>query len=173
MHETNDPKIERFVLRLNLSLFKAISQQAEHSHRSINGEICAALDSWLFEFDQLMLVRNRIAQATGKHAALEIIAAAPNFPTSPNKADYKTMVRLKETQLSALKARIERHKAQVGKFTSQNNYVQMVLIWWVTFSFEVREFSKSLTTHALLGTGAHRTLQPQTPDHALALLRTA
>lgn len=174
MLATPEKNPDRFVLRLNPELYEAISTQAELNNRSINGEICTALDSWLYQYDQLMLVKNRVAQAADEHTAERIMSDTPVFPLGRENGECKIVVRLKDSQRDDLKSRVEQYKGQIGGFTSQNAYAQMVLVWWLTFNYELREFSKSL--YQAMSTSRPCSSRPRThqhPEHSFPHLRIA
>lgn len=137
-------KTDRFPLRLNPDVYEAIANQAESNNRSINGEICMALDSWLYNYEHMVLVKNRVVQSADPKTAKEIMAHAPVFDFSRENGQNKIVVRLKESHREDLKNRVEDYKRKIGAFTSQNAYLQMVLVWWLSYNYELQEFTKVL-----------------------------
>lgn len=140
-----DAKKDRVVFRVNPSLYAAISEQASSANRSVTGEICTALDKWLYERDSMVLMKDRLMASTSAEAITVIRKATPSYLiVSGEEADTrKTNVRLKESLEADLRAAWESHKSEVGP-VSLNSFLKHVVSWWLIYSYQMEQCAKAL-----------------------------
>lgn len=141
-----DAKIpERFIFRVDPAFYSAISDQADAGNRSVNGEICTAVDKWLYERDALVLMKDRLLASASEMTIRSIRTSTPSYLITPDTPTdkCKTTVRFKETVNADLRAAWERHKAQSGH-VSLNSYIKIVVAWWLTYSYQLAECAKAI-----------------------------
>ena len=140
-----EAKKDRVVFRVNPSLYAAITEKASSANRSVNGEICTALDKWLYERDSMVFMKDRLMASTSDEAIHVIRNATPSYLiVSNDETDTcKTNVRLKESLEADLRAAWESHKSEVGP-VSLNAFLKHVVSWWLTYSYQMEQCAKAL-----------------------------
>lgn len=136
---------ERVIFRVNPSFYAAISEHADLANRSVNGEICTAVDKWLYERDSMLLVKDRLLASASEQTITQVRKATPSFLIEPDTiADScKTTVRLKNSVAGDLRAAWDEHKKQAGR-VSLNTFLKIVVAWWLTYSFQLSECTKAI-----------------------------
>jgi len=145
MAEQDGKQPDRFVFRVNPSLYAAIVELAEAANRSVNGEICTAVEKWLYERDSLVVIKDRLLASASIETIDRIREATPLglFNADAESERCKTNVRLKEFVESDLRSAWEQHKAEVGPL-SLNSFLKNVVHWWVTYSYQIAECAKAI-----------------------------
>lgn len=145
MSFTDTKEKDRLIFRVPPSLYAAISSLADSANRSLNGEICTAVDKWLYERDELVLIKDRLLASASADAIDAIRLSTPSFlQVAPSKDERcKTTVRFKETVEADLRVAWEGYKLSHGQ-TSLNTFLQVVVSWWLMYSFQVAECAKAI-----------------------------
>lgn len=151
-----DHCLERFALRLAPEIYSATFDLAEQSNRSLNGEISQAIESWLYQYDVLCLVRDNLSVAAGATASARIRAAVPVFNCDADKGEAKFSLRIREALGDELKKRFQDMKASSRSFVSMNTYIHQILAWWLAYSFEMQELQNALHDGFVSSTMARR-----------------
>lgn len=140
-----DGKRDRVVFRVSPSFYAAITQQANDANRSVNGEICTAVDSWLYERDTMVFMKDRLMASASVESINVIRKATPSYLTVADEEGdtCKTTVRFKESVEADLRAAWEVHKRQIGH-VSLNSFLKLVVSWWLMYSYQMRECAKAL-----------------------------
>lgn len=136
---------DRFVFRVQPSLYAAISNLADSENRSVNGEICTAVDKWLYERDELVLIKDRLLASASVDAIDAIRHSTPSFlqDASTNDERCKTNVRFKETVEADLRAAWEGYKNSHGQ-VSLNTFLQIVVSWWLMYRYQIAECARAI-----------------------------
>jgi hypothetical protein len=136
---------ERVIFRLNHSLYAAISELADSANRSVNGEICTAVDKWLYHRDSLVLMKDRLLASASAETINDIRRDTPCYIITPEAEGdaCKTTVRFKESASIDLRAEWDRQKAATGRM-SLNSFLKIVVSWWVSFSFQLTACAKAI-----------------------------
>ena len=136
---------ERVIFRVNQAFYTAITDLADSANRSVNGEICTAVDKWLYERESLLLVKDRLLASASEETIGQIRKDTPRYLITPETVtdNCKTTVRFKESVSSDLRAAWERHKNNTGP-VSLNSFMKIVVAWWLTYSFQLAVCSKAL-----------------------------
>ncbi|MPQ71494.1 hypothetical protein [Pseudomonas sp. MWU12-2323] len=144
MSELDAKLPERVIFRVNPSLYSAISELADSANRSLNGEICTAVDKWLYHRDSLVLMKDRLLASASAETIEDILTATPSYVIAPEvEGDTcKTTVRFKESVAVDLRAEWRRQKMQTGR-VSLNSFLKIVVAWWISFSFQLSECAKA------------------------------
>jgi hypothetical protein len=134
------------VLRLNPELYSAIATLAGVHNRSMNGEICTALEKWLYEQESMLIVRDKLVSSVTADVQKSIAASIPVFKLQQDKdADTtKLTLRYNEPIRRDLLEAASDYKAESGEFLSQNYFVQMILVWWLVFNYELHEYTRAV-----------------------------
>jgi hypothetical protein len=145
MAEIEPTKKDRFVLRVSPSLYAAINDLAETENRSFNGEVCTALNKWLYKRDSTILVKERLLAMASLESFNRIREATPPYLLKANDEtdSCKTTVRLKESLEYDLREAWNEHKFQEG-YISLNSFLKVVVSWWLMCSFQLAECTKAL-----------------------------
>ncbi|HBP1602105.1 TPA: hypothetical protein L5U90_003205 [Pseudomonas aeruginosa] len=140
-----DAKKDRVVFRSSPSFYAAIAQQADVANRSVNGEICTAVYSWLYERDTMVFMKDRLMASASVDWINLIRKATPSYLTVVDEEGdtCKTNVRFKESVETDLRAAWEDHKRQIGAI-SLNSFLKLIVSWWLMYSFQMRECAKAL-----------------------------
>lgn len=136
---------DRLVFRVNPSLYAAISDLADTANRSVNGEICTAVDKWLYERDELVLIKDRLLASASAEAIDAIRQATPSYLLNVESKDdrCKTSVRFKDHVDTDLREAWEQHKTNNGQ-VSLNTFLQIVVSWWLMYSFQIAQCAKAI-----------------------------
>jgi hypothetical protein len=136
---------ERVIFRVNQAFYTAITDLADSANRSVNGEICTAVDKWLYERDSLLLVKDRLLASASEETIGLIRKGTPNYLITPDTVtdNCKTTVRFKESVNSDLRAAWARHKTHSGP-VSLNSFMKIVVAWWLTYSFQSAICAKAI-----------------------------
>ncbi|MFL1449266.1 hypothetical protein ACI77O_12795 [Pseudomonas tritici] len=136
---------ERVIFRVNPALHTAINDLAESANRSINGEICTAVDKWLYQRDSLVLMKDRLLSSASEKTIEEIRRSTPAYLITQDAVPdtLKTTVRFKDSVSEDLRDAWLRHKEQSGH-VSMNTYLKIVVAWWLTYSFQLAECAKAI-----------------------------
>lgn len=136
---------DRIVFRVSAIFYAAIAEQADAANRSINGEICTAVDKWLYERDKLVVLKDRLLAGARADTIMEIRRATPSFLTivESDVEERKTNVRFKDTVEADLRASWAWHKSQQGH-VSLNSFLKLVVAWWLAYSFQLAECAKAI-----------------------------
>jgi len=146
MPATGAKQTDRLVFRVPPSLYAALSGQADLANRSVNGELCTAVDKWLYERDELVLIKDRLLASASPEAIDAIRRSTPTFlhdAEKPADERCKTNVRFKDKVDSDLRAAWEGYKLSNGR-VSLNGFLEIVVSWWLIYSFQVAECAKAL-----------------------------
>lgn len=140
-----DKQKDRLVFRVQPSLYAAISGLADSANRSVNGEICTAVDKWLYERDELVLIKDRLLASASAASIDAIRHSTPSFLHDAEAKDErcKTNVRFKEAVDTDLRAAWKGYKQSHGQ-VSLNAFLQIVVSWWVMYSFQVAACAKAI-----------------------------
>lgn len=145
MSEQVGKQPDRFVFRVNPSLYAAIVELADAANRSVNGEICTAVQKWLYERDALVVIKDRLLASASIETIDRIREATPLdlFKADAESERCKTTVRFKESVETDLRSAWEQHKTKVGPL-SLNSFLKSVVHWWVTYSYQIAECAKAI-----------------------------
>ena len=145
MSLTDTKQKDRIVFRVPPSLYAAISGLADSANRSLNGEICTAVDKWLYERDELVVIKDRLLASASADAIDAIRQSTPSFLKVADTKDErcKTTVRFKENVDADLRVAREGYKVSHGHI-SLNTFLQIVVSWWLMYSFQVAECGKAI-----------------------------
>jgi hypothetical protein len=135
----------RVIFRLNPSLLAAITELADEANRSVNGEICTAVDKWLYHRDSLVLMKDRLLASASAQTIDDIRKATPCYTISSEieGEDVKTSVRFKESVAADLRGEWVRQKSATGRL-SLNSFLKIVVAWWVSYSFQLAACAKAI-----------------------------
>lgn len=136
---------DRLVFRINPSLYAAITGLAESANRSVNGEICTAVDKWLYERDELVVIKDRLLASASAEAIDAIRQSTPSYLMNTETKDErcKTTVRFKDQVDTDLRVAWEQHKTSNGQ-VSLNTFLQIVVSWWLMYSFQVSQCARAI-----------------------------
>lgn len=136
---------DRIVFRVHPSLYAAITGLADKANRSVNGEICTAVDKWLYERDELVLIKDKLLASASADAIDAIRQSTPSFLHDADKRDErcKTNVRFKDSVDADLRVAWENYKTSHGQ-VSMNTFLQIVVSWWLMYSFQVAACAKAI-----------------------------
>jgi hypothetical protein len=156
-----DLKPPTLVLRLNPELSSALATIAGVHNRSMNGEICEALEKWLYEHEALMLVHDKLVSSVSGEAQKAITASIPVFKLQQEKDSETTKITLRynEPLRRDLQEAASDYTAGSGEFLSQNHFVQMILVWWLVYNYELHEYTKAIYKEFQAKRGTRRTGQ--------------
>lgn len=145
MSSQDNKQKDRLVFRVNPSLYAALSDLADSANRSVNGEICTAVDKWLYERDELVLIKDRLLASASAEAIDAIRHATPSYLLNCDSKDdrCKTSVRFKDRVDTDLREAWEQHKTSHGQ-VSLNTFLQIVVSWWLMYSFQVAQCAKAI-----------------------------
>ncbi len=146
MPSTDDKRQERLVLRLNQELHDALSRQADTHNRSVNGEICMAVQKWLYERDSLVLVNDRLLATASADTVASIKRRTPIFDlaTDGDQDICKVPVRMKEEISFDMREAHATFKKGAEGFVSLNAFMKMMVAWWICYNFQAEECAKAI-----------------------------
>lgn len=137
-------KQSRTVIRLPEEIYTAINELAVAHNRSLNGEIVTSVHKFLYERESLTLIKDRLF-ATSPSNIMELNKRTPSFPfLATNTNAHQVTLRLDATVTDDLREALEIVREQNGMSLSLNSYLLQVMSWWITYNFQIQEFSKIL-----------------------------
>ncbi|MCF5371922.1 hypothetical protein [Pseudomonas syringae] len=136
---------ERVIFRVNPTFYLAISELADSANRSVNGEICTAVDNWLYRRDSLVLMKDRLLASASANTIEAIRRATPSYGFTPDSESdtCKTNVRFKDSVAVDLRAQWDQQKILTGH-VSMNSFLKIVVAWWLSYSYQLAECAKAI-----------------------------
>lgn len=146
MSQVDDKRQDRVILRVNPTFYSAISELASSENRSVNSEICTAVDKWLYERDSMILVKDRLLASASAETIIMIRKATPAYLITPvaEGDTCKVPVRFKESVNSDLRAAWARYKAEATRFISLNTFLKIVVSWWLSYQYQLSACVKAI-----------------------------
>lgn len=135
----------RIILRMPEEIYLHIDGQAFAHNRSLNGEVVTSIHKFLYERDALMLMKDRLF-ATAPGSISDLLKRTPKFSylASNDRNVHPLTLRLSADVNDDLRSALEIFRKESEPTLSLNSFLLKIMAWWITYNFQVTEFSKSL-----------------------------